>query len=85
MKIPHLLHNPHRKKPTKAQGMVEFALILPILLLLIFGIMEYSRLFYAWIIIENAARSGVRYAVTGNYNYAYCVDGPDQGGQYCRL
>lgn len=67
----------------KAQGMVEFALVLPILLLLIFGIIEYSRLFYAWIIIENAARSGVRYAVTGNYNEDYCVDGPDQGGQKC--
>jgi hypothetical protein len=68
---------------TKAQGMVEFALVLPILLLLIFGIIEYSRLFYAWILIENAARSGVRYAVTGNYNETYCLDGSDQGGQSC--
>ncbi|OQX65497.1 MAG: hypothetical protein B5M51_00575 [Anaerolinea sp. 4484_236] len=67
----------------KAQGMLEFALVLPILLLLIFGILEYGRLFYAWIVIENAARSGVRYASTGNFNSVYCVDGSDPGGQAC--
>lgn len=35
-----------------AQGMVEFALILPVLLLMIVGIIEFSRLMFAWIIIE---------------------------------
>jgi len=58
----------------KAQGMVEFALVLPILLLLIFGIIEYGRLFFAWISIENAARIGARYASTGKYDPAYCPD-----------
>ncbi len=58
----------------KAQAMVEFALALPILLLLVFGIIEFGRLFYAWILIENATRFGLRYATTGNYDPAYCVD-----------
>jgi hypothetical protein len=54
--------------------MVEFALVLPILLMLIFGIIEFARLFYAWIIVENAARFGVRYASTGNFDLANCID-----------
>ena len=64
----------------KAQSMVEFALILPILLLLIFGILEYGRLFFAWISIENAARVGARYASTGNYEITFCPD-LDGGGE----
>jgi len=65
------------------QAITEFALILPILLLLIFGIIEFARLFQAYLVVDNAARFGVRYAVTGEYNPAYCVDtddGPDQYG-----
>jgi len=52
--------------------MVEFALILPILLLLLFGILEYGRLFFAWISIENSARVGARYASTGEFDQSYC-------------
>lgn len=53
--------------------MLEFALVLPVLLLLIFGIIEFARAFQAWLVISNAARFGVRYAVTGEYDYSqYC-------------
>ncbi len=52
----------------KAQGMVEFALILPLLLVLILGVFEFSRLMFAWIIVENSTRFGIRYATTGNYD-----------------
>src|ERR1700690_351164 len=64
----------HRKK---AQAMVEFALVLPVLLLLVFGLLEFGRLLYAWIIIENATRFGMRYATTGQYNQVYCPDPSD--------
>ncbi|HMU94154.1 MAG TPA: TadE/TadG family type IV pilus assembly protein, partial [Anaerolineales bacterium] len=47
----------------RAQGMLEFALVLPILLLVLIGTIEFGRLFYAWLIIENSTRFGVRYAV----------------------
>ena len=33
----------------KAQGLVEFALILPILLLSLFVVIEIARVFHAWI------------------------------------
>ena len=58
----------------KAQAMVEFALIIPILLLVIVGLIEYGRLFYAWLIVENSTRFGIRYATAGSYNASYCED-----------
>lgn len=59
----------------RGQGMVEFALILPLLLLLIFVIIELGRLFFAWMAIENAARFGARYAVTGEFDDSFCPFG----------
>lgn len=62
------------KKSFSAQGMVEFALVLPILLALIFGIIEFGRIFQAWLSVQNSARFAVRYAVTGQYDTDYCDD-----------
>lgn len=45
--------------------MVEFALILPLLVTLIFGIIEMGLLFNAWVSVQHAAELGARYAVTG--------------------
>jgi Flp pilus assembly protein TadG len=42
------------------QATVEFALILPVLLLLVMGAMETGRLFNAYLIISNGAREGAR-------------------------
>lgn len=52
----------HRRK---GQTLAEFALTLPILLLLTFGVVEFGRLFQAWVTIQNAAREAARYATTG--------------------
>jgi len=49
----------------KGQTLVEFALILPILLLVFFVIIESGRLFHAYITVQHAARVGARYAITG--------------------
>jgi hypothetical protein len=53
------------KDKTRGQSLVEFALILPILLLLILGIIEGARIIWAYITVQNAAREAARYAVTG--------------------
>jgi hypothetical protein len=66
----HRLAAPPSRRP--GQGLVEFALILPVLLLSLFGLIEFARILQAWLSIENGARFGVRYAVTGQYNVAYC-------------
>ncbi len=63
----------NRPRKSRAQGMVEFALILPVLLLTIFVIVELARVLHAWMAIENGARFGVRYAVTGEFDeVSYC-------------
>ncbi len=53
------------RKNNKGQGMTEFALILPLLLLLLLGIIEASRVIWAYITVQAAAREAARYAVTG--------------------
>ena len=44
------------------QSMVEFAMILPLLVLFIIGIFDLGRAFFAYIAITNAAREGTRVA-----------------------
>ena len=47
----------------KGQAMVEFALILPLLLTLLCGIIDFGWMYYNQITLNNAAREGARYAV----------------------
>ena len=63
-----------------AQGIVEFALVLPLTLFVIFGVIEFARVFQAWLSVQNGARFGVRYAVTGDYKVAYCNDAVNDPG-----
>lgn len=57
------------------QGLAEFAILLPVMLLLLFTIIELARLLHAWVAVENGARFGLRYAVTGEYDMKYCPGG----------
>lgn len=50
-------------KNENAQGLVEFALLLPVLLMLILGMIEYGWLLNAKITVTSAAREGARVAV----------------------
>ncbi|WLQ06861.1 TadE/TadG family type IV pilus assembly protein [Arthrobacter oryzae] len=45
---------------------VEFAIVLPVLLALVLGIMEFGRAFNAQISLTNAAREGVRVMAISN-------------------
>jgi len=49
-----------RRHQAKGQGLVEFALLLPVLVLMIFGVLELGRAFFAFIAISNSAREGAR-------------------------
>lgn len=53
------------RKSEKGQALVELALVVPILLMLIFGITEFGRVFGTQLILLNSAREGVRYAAVG--------------------
>lgn len=45
--------------------LVEFALLLPLLVLVLFGITEFGRAFAAYLALSHAAREGVRIASLG--------------------
>ena len=47
----------------RGQALVEFALVLPILILLLVGIFDFGRAVYAFNTVNNAAREGVRLAI----------------------
>jgi Flp pilus assembly protein TadG len=47
----------------KGAAVVEFAVILPLLLLIVFGIVEFGFIFYNQAILTNASREGARRAI----------------------
>jgi len=53
-------------KSQQGQAMVELALVLPILLVLLCGIIEFGRIFGAYMVISNLSREGARYGVVGH-------------------
>jgi Flp pilus assembly protein TadG len=42
------------------QSLVEFSLVLPIFLVLLFALVDFGRGFYTWLLVTNAAREGAR-------------------------
>lgn len=49
------------KKREEGQSLVEFALVLPILLILLLTIVEFGQIFFSYLVIQNASRDGARY------------------------
>jgi Flp pilus assembly protein TadG len=47
----------------EGQALAEFALILPILVVLLFGVIEFGKLFNYWLDQGHLANTGARYAV----------------------
>ncbi len=50
------------RKTETGQALVEFTMILPLFLLLLFALVDFGRGFYTWLVITNAAREGARIA-----------------------
>lgn len=53
---------------SKGQSLVETALVLPLLLLIVFGTIEFGRVFNAYLVVSNASREGARAAAVGKSN-----------------
>jgi hypothetical protein len=49
-----------------AQSLVEFALVVPMLLMLVFGVIDFGLGLRAYISVSSATREGARYAAVGN-------------------
>lgn len=54
------------RRSSAGQSIAEFALVVPILLLLVFGIVEFGLIVKSWQVVTDAAREGARVAVVGN-------------------
>lgn len=60
-------------KNQKGVAAVEFAIILPLLILILFGIIEFSLMLYNKAMLTNASREGARVGIV----WAYDVTDPD--------
>jgi Flp pilus assembly protein TadG len=52
----------NRQRSEEGASAVELALVLPILVILLVGIVQFAFIFDQWLQIEHAAREGVRWA-----------------------
>jgi len=56
-------HAPHLAPRSRGQALVELALILPVLLLILLAAIDFGRVLFSWIEVNNAAREGAAYAI----------------------
>jgi Flp pilus assembly protein TadG len=68
-----MTHRPPRRSLWKCERgaeLVEFALVFPILLLVMLGIMDFGFMFQRYEVLTNAAREGARMAILPGYTDA---------------
>lgn len=58
------------KKDNKGQGLVEFALVMPLLLFLVLGIIQFGIILNGYITVTHAVREGARLASVGKIDDA---------------
>ena len=51
-----------RERWARGQATVELALLLPVLLTMTMGVVDFGRALNAWVVMQNAAREGAFYA-----------------------
>ena len=56
-------HHSSRRRPGRGQSLVEFALVLPVFLLILAAIVDFGMGLYTSITVTNAAREGARLGV----------------------
>lgn len=72
-----------RKRQSRGQALVEFALIITVVLMIIFLIIESARILQGWVTVQNAAREGARYAITGQNMNPCPMDGSEKYNDRC--
>lgn len=66
--VPPLFRRPRRTLPL-GQALVETAIMLPILLILLLGAVDFGRAFFGWVNLQQAVRNGANFAsITPNMN-----------------
>ncbi|WP_280770405.1 TadE/TadG family type IV pilus assembly protein [Salipaludibacillus daqingensis] len=52
-------------KSQKGQSLVEFALVIPLLIVLLFGIVDFGRVFHTYLTLDHVGREAARAASVG--------------------
>lgn len=52
-------------KSEKGQSLVEFALVIPLLVMILFGIVDFGRIFHTYLTLDHAGREAARAASIG--------------------
>jgi Flp pilus assembly protein TadG len=73
---PRRLHRERRFGARRGQAMVEFILVAPLYFLLIFAVMDFGRMFFVQMNLQQAVQEAARYASTGNH-----MNDPNNPGQ----
>ncbi|QJB55228.1 TadE/TadG family type IV pilus assembly protein [Pseudodesulfovibrio sp. zrk46] len=57
----------NQKQRIARQGItsMEFAMVLPFVVTLVFGLVEFGNMFYSWLAVQKAAQVATRFAATG--------------------
>ena len=53
------------RRGERGQSLVEFAMVLPLFLVVVFGIVDFGRAYSAYVQLNNGAREGARYGAVG--------------------
>ena len=59
-------HVDRRIERSRGQGLVEMAVVLPLLLLLFVGVIDFGRVYYTTMTVAHAARAGAQYGAQNN-------------------
>jgi Flp pilus assembly protein TadG len=73
-------HGSRTRSMTRAQAMVEFALVAPMFFLVLFAIIEAGRFIFYYETLSHATREGARYAIVNGANTLGCPSGPAAPG-----
>ena len=60
-------------RSSRGQSLLELALITPVFLILVLGVIDYGRVYFAYVSVTNSARTGADYAA-GSAEQAADVD-----------
>ncbi|RPJ49161.1 MAG: pilus assembly protein, partial [Candidatus Latescibacterota bacterium] len=66
-----------RLRGRSGSAIIEFAFVFPLLLVLVFGIFDFGRIFYIQLTLQSAVREASRLTITGNQ-----LPDPDNPGEY---
>lgn len=58
------------RRTERGQAIVEMALVLPLLIMILFGIVEFGRVLNTYIVVTNLSREGARFAAVGGSDTA---------------